>query len=145
MPEVKLRCEDMRILVVDDEDCRPIAHLHPILTHQGYQTIAASSGVEALEVARQHPCDLVITDIRMPGMDGRELVQRLKEEQYPARYLLLSGYTESGSDDLPFLAKPFEAHRLIETGTHSRKAQPQPGRDSATHATAPERVACCHG
>jgi len=74
-----------RILVVDDQRAN-VEMLSELLRSRGYEVLAACSGEEALErIAAQAP-DVVISDIRMPGMDGYELTQRLRES--PATALL---------------------------------------------------------
>ena len=83
---------------------------------QGHEALEAKSGLEALNVARQFSCDLLITDLIMPGMDGLQLIARLTAERYPARYLLISGYglKNGEANGLPFLAKPFTRRQLVE-------------------------------
>jgi putative two-component system response regulator len=69
---------DVSILVVDDEP--PVnAILEGYLSRMGYSCITAESGSEALEKLRKYPCALALCDIRMPGMDGIELLKRIKE------------------------------------------------------------------
>ena len=65
------------ILVVDDEKDIRIS-LTGILEDEGYQVMTAASGVEALECARQDLPDLVLLDIWMPGMDGLEMLEKLR-------------------------------------------------------------------
>ena len=69
---------DNNILVVDDE-----MHVNSILARflsgEGYSCITAEDGAEALEKLRNRPCALALCDIRMPGMDGLELLKRIKE------------------------------------------------------------------
>lgn len=106
----------MRVLIVDDEPgIREI--VCSILATKGYETLEAKNGLQALGLARQIPCDLVITDQVMPGMSGLELIGRLSAERYPARYLLISGYGFDHEADggLAFLAKPFTMAQLIDT------------------------------
>lgn len=67
-----------QILVVDDERLVN-AILERYLTQMGYSCVTAESGPEALEKLSQHPFALALCDIRMPGMDGLELLQRIKE------------------------------------------------------------------
>jgi two-component system, cell cycle sensor histidine kinase and response regulator CckA len=102
------------VLVVDDEE--PVRRLAVrMLTWAGYQAIEARHGREALAALEQHagPVHLVLTDIKMPGMNGREL-GRFVEERWPGKPMLyMSGFAsevfrggllEPGA---PFLAKPF--------------------------------------
>ncbi len=74
-----------RILVVDDQRAN-VEMLSELLRSRGYDVIAAYSGQEALERIAEHAPDVVISDIRMPEMDGYELTQRLRE--VPATALL---------------------------------------------------------
>ncbi|MBL8290431.1 MAG: sigma-54-dependent Fis family transcriptional regulator, partial [Bryobacterales bacterium] len=70
-----------RILVVDDEEnLRRVTQLK--LLQAGYEAMTASEGSQALDVLSKYPQDLVLTDLKMPGMSGIELLQRIKEE-YP--------------------------------------------------------------
>lgn len=68
-----------RILVVDD-DVAGRALLETVFKAHGYETWCACDGTEALDVAREHPVDLVITDILMPKMDGYQLVREWKAD-----------------------------------------------------------------
>jgi DNA-binding NtrC family response regulator len=70
-----------RILVVDDEESlRRVTQLK--LQQAGYEAMTASNGSQALEVLAKNPQDLIITDLKMPGMSGMDLLRRAKEE-YP--------------------------------------------------------------
>ncbi|MEW6282940.1 MAG: response regulator, partial [Candidatus Eremiobacterota bacterium] len=109
--------EPICILVLeDDPDMRRM--LCDALDEQGYRPIPAACGAEALECARMHTFDLVVADIRMEGMDGLEVLERVKSEQPAVGSLVVTGYsTESdpiralrlGVGD--YLKKPF---RLAE-------------------------------
>jgi CheY-like chemotaxis protein len=104
----------VRVLVVED-DASVRQFLCTIFEWRGDQPIAASNGSEALEIAEAFVCDFVVTDFIIPGMNGCELVALLRERQYPAAYLLISGTYEGKPDtDLPFLAKPFTASELLK-------------------------------
>ena len=102
------------VLVVDDEEAvRRLACR--MLTWTGYQALEARHGREALATIEEHngPVHLVLTDIKMPGMNGRELGRHI-EERWPGKPILYmsgfasevfrSGLLDSGT---PFLAKPF--------------------------------------
>jgi CheY-like chemotaxis protein len=73
----------VRILMVDDSQLvKDIVRLR--LEALGYQVSLASSGEEALDVIHQNPPDLVVLDIRMPGIDGYEVCRRLRQDPDPA-------------------------------------------------------------
>jgi two-component system response regulator HydG len=65
------------VLVVDDEEVTRVG-LHRLLTEDGYRVRTAEDGEEALEIAHEEPPDVVLTDLKMPGMDGVELVGKLR-------------------------------------------------------------------
>jgi len=102
------------VLVVDDEEA--VRHLASrMLTFTGYQTLEASHSREAIATLEQHAgaIHLVLTDIKMPGMNGRELGRHV-EQRWPGKPILyMSGFAsevfhggllEPGA---PFLSKPF--------------------------------------
>jgi PAS domain S-box-containing protein len=102
------------LLVEDDGAVRALARR--ILERQGYRLLAAGTGEEAIQLATHHDgaLDLLLTDVVMPGMSGRELAERLTAERPGLGVLFMSGYTE---DDVlrrgifetgtSFLGKPF--------------------------------------
>jgi CheY-like chemotaxis protein len=103
----------MRVLIVDDE---PTVRkcVCAILEREGHEPIEAEDAAEALHIARQQACQLVITDCIMPGISGPELVAELKSREYPARYLLISAYEpERDFFGTPFLGKPFTPRQLL--------------------------------
>ena len=110
------------ILVVDDEaGVRQI--LQRMLTADGYNVVSAGDGAEALEVfaAGKHDFDLLITDIVMPGMDGRELARRCSVLRNGLRVIFLSGYTRDSllsqqtfADGTEFIQKPFSRDAILE-------------------------------
>lgn len=108
------------ILLVDDED-----HLQEVLglllELDGHKVTTAYSGNEALEKARDHSFNLVITDLKMPGMSGMEVVRAFKEKNPDVRIIMITGYpteeTEAearklGVDD--YLTKPFHMEKMRE-------------------------------
>jgi PAS domain S-box-containing protein len=104
-----------RVLLVEDEDVVRTL-LCEVLEMSGYEVLAASNGLDALELARgqRRPIDLLITDVVMPKMSGRELADHLRSIHWQARVLYMSGYTDgaivqSGVLDASteFLQKPF--------------------------------------
>jgi PAS domain S-box-containing protein len=110
------------ILVVEDE-AGIRALVRKILRRQGYDVLEASNGDEALAICREHPgqIDLLITDVIMPEVGGRELVDRFHEMRRDAKVLYVSGYTDDAtiySGKFPpgtaFLQKPFTLGALLD-------------------------------
>jgi two-component system, cell cycle sensor histidine kinase and response regulator CckA len=96
------------ILLVEDADAlRKLAR--SFLVDHGFQVMVASDGEEAIRVAERHgrPIDLLVTDVVMPGMNGRALADRLLAKQPELKVLYISGYTDS------FIA----GHGVLEEGT----------------------------
>jgi CheY-like chemotaxis protein len=83
----------MRILLVDDNPHGTVARKQ-LLEEQGYQVVTAENGESALKVFSQEPCDLVVTDYRLPSIDGVELIRRIRSVQPKVRTILLSGYAD---------------------------------------------------
>jgi CheY-like chemotaxis protein len=82
-----------RILIVDD-DPRVLLILRATLERMsnGYQIVAAQAGTEALEKIRDKPFDLVITDVRMPGIDGIELVKAIRTLNLNTAVIWITAY-----------------------------------------------------
>ncbi|MBS2017822.1 MAG: PAS domain S-box protein [Deltaproteobacteria bacterium] len=106
------------LLVEDDSLVRSLAAR--ILRGGGFDVLIAESGAEALEIARSVPAiQLLVTDIVMRGMNGKELATTLRAERPSLRVLYVSGYTEmsavsQGSEDgVAFLPKPFTRESLL--------------------------------
>lgn len=104
----KLRGSESILLVEDAEPLRKLAQT--FLEAGGFRVLSAASGEEALEVAARHAgtFDLLLTDVVMPGMNGRVLAEQLLPRQPGMRVLYMSGYTDS------FIA----GHGVLEPGTH---------------------------
>jgi two-component system cell cycle sensor histidine kinase/response regulator CckA len=96
------------LLVEDAEPLRRLAQM--FLRNNGYQVLAAVDGADALQVARQSagPIHLLLTDVVMPGINGRILAERLAPWHPAMKVLYMSGYTDS------FIA----GHGVLEAGTH---------------------------
>ena len=82
-----------KILVVDDDEAIRTL-LRDELTDEGYQVILASNAREALKLVEQEPLDLVILDIRMPGMDGLEALPRILGLKEGLPVILNTAYTQ---------------------------------------------------
>ncbi|MGA2243461.1 MAG: response regulator [Verrucomicrobiota bacterium] len=104
------------LLVVDDESLM-LTMADAILTDFGYRVLTANSGQKALQVLAQPgtTVDLVITDLVMPGMGGRELMERIRQEGLGVPILAMSGYVlpESKQDQMAYLQKPFTSSDLL--------------------------------
>lgn len=107
---------DQTVLVVDDEDLL-LTVAHTILTDHGYRVLTANSGLQALDILtrRDPPVDLLITDLIMPNMSGRELVERVRDEHPELPILRTSGYVwpASQEEEFHYLQKPFTSQDLL--------------------------------
>jgi len=109
------------VLLAEDEPAvRAIAQ--QVLERQGYTVLAAPSGADALALAAQHGAtiDLLLTDVVMPGMSGRDLADRLTAQRPGIRVLYISGYTDNAivrhgmlEPGLAYLQKPFRPDALV--------------------------------
>jgi signal transduction histidine kinase/DNA-binding NarL/FixJ family response regulator len=108
------------ILLVEDA-LRVRAVVREILEMNGYNILEARHGVEALEISERHrgPIHLMVTDVVMPQMSGRELAQRLQPLRPDMKVLYMSGYTDDAivrhgvlGAGIAFLAKPFTPDAL---------------------------------
>ena len=102
-----------RVLVVDDEE--PVRRaLVRSLAINGFDTREAADGMSAWGLAMSQRFDLLITDIRMPGLDGLELVERVRQFTPTIAILLISAYLPIGfPPDYPFLQKPFATEDFL--------------------------------
>lgn len=83
----------MKILVVDDEEgARDL--FHTILTDEGYDVSLANGGEEALVLFKSNPFNLVITDIKMPVMDGLQLLQEIRKMGSKTDVIMVTAYGE---------------------------------------------------
>ena len=110
-----------RILVIDDEaEIRRSVRM--ILEYEGYEVIEASSGPEGVTLAEREGPDLVFLDIKMPGMDGLDALQRIKAANETLPVVIISGHgtvstaveaTKAGAFD--FIEKPLASERVLVT------------------------------
>ena len=83
----------MKILVVDDEEgAREL--FNTILTDEGYEVTLANNGEEALSLFKNTPFNLVITDIKMPVMDGLQLLQEIRKTESKTDVIMVTAYGE---------------------------------------------------
>ena len=107
-----------KIMIVDDE-ADVLDLCSRVLKFDGYQVETASNGYEAIETAQQEHFDLLLTDIKMPGMDGLEIAQTLKKSYPHLICVTMTGYStidmviealKLGVDE--FITKPFTPKEL---------------------------------
>jgi CheY-like chemotaxis protein len=116
----RLKSDDLTgrqtLLMVDDEDL-VLTMGQTILSAFGYHVLTASSGARALEIVSADPdqIDLVITDLVMPNMSGRELIDHLRALAPRVRILCTSGYLRSPDPEgeVAYLKKPFTSQELL--------------------------------
>lgn len=84
----------VRVLFVDDE-VEILEGLRRIFRREGWDMVFATSGTGALEELRRQKFDVVVSDLRMPGMDGAVLLARIKAEFPKTVRIVLSGYADS--------------------------------------------------
>ncbi len=131
------------ILLVEDADAlRKLTRM--LLAQNGYRVLTAADGAKALLMTQQDPerIDLLLTDVIMPEINGRELVERLKPLQPSMKVLYMSGYTDDAlmdhgvlESDTHLLHKPFSEEDLIrkvrEVLDPDLTVHPVPGKSSA--------------
>ena len=104
--------EETILLVEDEEAVRSL--VREILSRLGYRVLVASEGLEALALSQRFPerIHLLLTDVIMPGMDGRELAERMMVVRPDTRILFMSGYAEPPIPDDVLLQKPVTSEAL---------------------------------
>jgi CheY-like chemotaxis protein len=119
VPEELPRATETVLLVEDEEMVRRMTR--EVLEGAGYRVLEASSGFEALRVSAGHAgrLDLIVTDVVMPGMSGRELAERLAPSRPGMKVLYMSGHTDDAifhhgvtQAGTGFLQKPFTPDAL---------------------------------
>jgi two-component system, NtrC family, response regulator AtoC len=109
---------DRRILVVDDSEliCQQLSQL---LSHPDRQITIATDGTAAMEWLVEHPCSLVLTDLRLPGISGLDLIQQIRDRELPVTVIVMTGFAtvesaveamKLGAYDL--IQKPLDTIRL---------------------------------
>jgi two-component system, cell cycle sensor histidine kinase and response regulator CckA len=109
------------LLVEDEPSVRTVAR--EVLRREGYEVLVAGRGDEALDVAARHPrpIHLLLSDVVMPGLSGRDLWDRFSASRPDAKVLFMSGYIDDAvvrhrirDAGLPFLQKPFSLVALAD-------------------------------
>lgn len=109
----------MRVLIIEDE-MQLARHISKALFRTGHEASAVHDGAKGLLAALAHPPDLIVLDLNLPGLDGMEVLARLKKEQCPSRIIILTARGDvasrimgikAGADD--YLPKPFSMDELL--------------------------------
>jgi response regulator RpfG family c-di-GMP phosphodiesterase len=109
-----------KLLLVDDEPS-VLSALRRLFRMQGYRVMQATSGAEGLAVLRETPADLVISDMRMPAMDGARFLEQVRQGWPDAARILLTGYADISSTIAAinrgeihrYIAKPWDDQDLL--------------------------------
>lgn len=110
-----------RILIVDDEP-NMLHMLSAILEQEGFQAECAATATEALELVAKREFDFILSDVRMPGMDGIQLLERLRKSELDVIVILMSAYgnvelaleaMRKGAYD--YISKPFKTDEVVLT------------------------------
>jgi CheY-like chemotaxis protein len=113
--------QPFNILVVDDEDALRTV-LSSELQSEGYSVVSAADGDEAISILQQKSFDLVLLDIKMPRVDGFEVLRFLKERYPKTKVIMLTGFADLknaieskklGAED--FVSKPYDLVDLLTT------------------------------
>ncbi len=111
----ELKGNNQTVLIVDDEDLL-LTMGQMILSTYGYKVLTANTGQKALALLGREPrVDLVITDLVMPSMSGRELVEKIQQDHPAVPVLCTSGYVWPGGrqEEAAYLQKPFTTQELL--------------------------------
>jgi CheY-like chemotaxis protein len=115
--------ERFHVLVAEDEALAAMA-IEDFLSHKGYRVTLAGDGLEAVERLREDPADIVITDLRMPRMDGRGLIREVRGMNPTLPVIVMTGYLAAEPDDaltsgawlpLEILRKPVSPQVILDT------------------------------
>ena len=101
-----------RILIIDD-DAQVRRLLMAVLEQAGHHVVEASDGGEGLALHREQPADLILTDIVMPGQEGFETIQALREEFSHTKIIAFSGKMGAMHIDILGIAKKLGAHQTL--------------------------------
>jgi two-component system, cell cycle sensor histidine kinase and response regulator CckA len=107
------------ILVADDESCL-LRLTHSFLTQHGYDVLTGLGPEDALQIAERHAgsIDLLLTDVRMPNMDGPTLLQKVREVHPKSKVIFMTAYSPEEMNkmipDETIVQKPFELGHLCE-------------------------------
>jgi len=109
-----------RVLIIDDEDIVRVS-CQRILVPEGYEVRSTNSAAEGLGLLAQEPVDVVLTDLKMPDIDGMQVLEKIKEEWPDIEVIMITGYQtittaveaiKLGAFD--YIEKPFTPSAIVE-------------------------------
>lgn len=111
--------EQLKLMIVDDQYGIRIL-LSEVFQKEGYRTFQVSNGQQALEITKKNRPDIVLLDMKIPGMDGLEILRELKQLDSQVRVILMTAYGEFDLirealdlGAIAHFAKPFDIDELI--------------------------------
>jgi DNA-binding NtrC family response regulator len=111
----------IKLLIVDDEE-KFLESIAKRLEMRDFKVRTATRGAQAVEIAREEKFDLALLDLKMPGMDGKQVLEILKKEHKHIEVIILTGHgsVDSAIDctklgAFGYLPKPYELEKLLET------------------------------
>jgi len=119
--------DNINLLIVDDEE-RFLETMSKTLETRGFNVVAVNGGEKALKAAQEHSVDIALVDLKMPGMDGKEVLWKLKKEHEWIEVVILTGYgsidsvvecVKSGA--FSYFNKPCNLDQLMEVLTEAYK------------------------
>jgi signal transduction histidine kinase/CheY-like chemotaxis protein len=131
--------QNYRILAVDDEDI-VLSFITDALEDEGYGVVTATNGEEAIRLAAEQTFDLLLTDIRMPGIDGIELAKRIRELSPGVAVIFMTGYANLNSAKdaikqgaIDYIMKPFELSEIRQAVRNARTRKIEADEQSSDH------------
>jgi CheY-like chemotaxis protein len=103
-----------RVLVVDDEANARNA-LSELLCDSGYDVATAANGTDGLALIDSFHPDVMLTDLRMPGMSGTELERAVRKKAWAPKVVFMSAYARPSSAPGPWLSKPLDIDEVLAT------------------------------
>jgi CheY-like chemotaxis protein len=119
----------VRVLIVEDDETF-CAFLTEILQLQGNEVVCSTDGLDGYQKVQSCAYDLIILDVRMPGLLGTEVVEALKQQTPSVKVILISAFADASlrenasSLGIPLLSKPFSPADLFEVIDRTRSEQP---------------------
>jgi len=136
-----------RILLVDD-NANGLAARRSVLEELGHRIVTAASGGDALEQFSAHRFDLVVTDYKMPRMDGLELIVRLRKQRPDLPIVLISGYVDtlglnetSTGADVVIQKSSHEVSHLVRSVNRLLRRKQAPRKPASVQSKSPKRKA----